>query len=191
MRIWSFFFVSLSLLAKLNLLEDAGCLRVITVIPTAKGVTTFLAPAVWVVIMLVGQRPHIRLGKWGRNLLPPSANKRLWGSLPKAWEKVQAVVEFDFELGQFQTQEFSWPYWRSVEGSCLFGTSGWGRSSRWSPENCTRGGSIWVSLPVRRCADRSSIPGMPGQWRPGSDHRSDWFPRKLTNDDQWLNSMWV
>ena len=61
MRIWSFFFVSLSLLAKLNLLEDAGCLRVITVIPTAKGVATFLAPAVWVVIMLVGQRPHIRL----------------------------------------------------------------------------------------------------------------------------------
>ena len=33
----------------------------ITVIPTAKGVATFLAPAVWVVIMLVGQRPHIRL----------------------------------------------------------------------------------------------------------------------------------
>ena len=61
MRIWSFFFVSLSLLAKLHLLGDAGCLRVITVIPPAKGVATFLAPAVWVVIMLVGQRPHIRL----------------------------------------------------------------------------------------------------------------------------------
>ena len=61
MRNWSFFFVSLSLLAKLNLLGDAGCLRVITVIPPAKGVATFLVPAVWVVIMLVGQRPHIRL----------------------------------------------------------------------------------------------------------------------------------
>ena len=33
----------------------------ITVIPPAKGVATCLAPAVWVVIMLVGQRPHIRL----------------------------------------------------------------------------------------------------------------------------------
>ena len=61
MRIWSFFFVSLSLLAKLNLLEDAGRLRVITVILPAKGEATFLAPAVWVVIMLVGQRAHIRL----------------------------------------------------------------------------------------------------------------------------------
>ena len=61
MRIWSFFFVSLSLLAKLNFLENARCLRVITVIPPAKGVATFLAPSVWVVIMLVRQRPHIRL----------------------------------------------------------------------------------------------------------------------------------